>query len=84
MECVTYPTVITPTMTLGRNWKMLVTQLSSSLSGWFRVNRNGGDLYFKVRWFGYDPEEDTWELWDTLPEAVVMKYMRKNKMVPTP
>jgi Chromo (CHRromatin Organisation MOdifier) domain len=46
--------------------------------------RNGGDFYFKVRWFGYDPEDDTWELWDSLPEAKVMRYMRTKKMIPIP
>jgi hypothetical protein len=46
--------------------------------------RDGGDLYFKVRWIGYDPEDDTWDLWDSLPGAMVMRYMRKKKMVAIP
>jgi Chromo (CHRromatin Organisation MOdifier) domain len=37
-----------------------------------------GELHFRVRWFGYGVEDDTWEPWSALPEDIVNSYLRKR------
>jgi Chromo (CHRromatin Organisation MOdifier) domain len=38
----------------------------------------GGGLLYRVRWYSYSREEDTWEPADNLPEEVVMRYHQRN------
>ena len=40
----------------------------------------GPQLYLRVRWYGYAEDDDTWELWEDLPEAMVQKYWRKHEL----
>jgi Chromo (CHRromatin Organisation MOdifier) domain len=35
-------------------------------------------LYLKVRWYGYEAADDTWELWHRLPERLVERYLRQH------
>jgi hypothetical protein len=36
-------------------------------------------LYLKVRWYGYEAADDTWELWHQLPERLVERYLRQRR-----
>lgn len=37
-----------------------------------------GKLHLKVRWFGFNPEDDTWEPLDRLPLADVVAYTKRH------
>jgi hypothetical protein len=39
-----------------------------------------GSLRYKIRWFGYGKDDDTWEPEEHLPEALVRKYHRKTRL----
>jgi hypothetical protein len=37
-------------------------------------------LYLKVRWYGYEAADDTWELWHQLPERLVERCLRQHRV----
>ena len=39
-----------------------------------------GDMMYKVRWFGYTPEEDTFEPVHHLPRSQVLSYHNRKQM----
>ena len=39
-----------------------------------------GDMLYKVRWFGYTPEDDTFEPVHHLPRSQVLSYHRRKQM----
>lgn len=43
-----------------------------------------GRLYLRVRWFGFNPADDTWEPSNRLPIAHVCAYTRRNWIGGTP
>lgn len=43
-----------------------------------------GRLYLRVRWFGLNPSDDTWEPSNRLPIADVCAYTRRNGIEGTP
>lgn len=44
-----------------------------------RVGKNGKNEY-KVRWFGYSRDDDTWEPASHLPEAALKRYHRRTRL----
>jgi Chromo (CHRromatin Organisation MOdifier) domain len=47
-----------------------------------RREADGSESY-KVRWFGYTREEDTWEPPANLPSSMVQKYRRRVGLSPS-
>jgi Chromo (CHRromatin Organisation MOdifier) domain len=47
----------------------------------FQHNFVDDELRFRVTWFGYDREADTWEPWSTLPEAMVNRCLRRRHVL---
>lgn len=44
-----------------------------------------GPHYFRVRWYGYRQEDDTWEPMEHLPKSSIVHYFRRKKLpVPPP
>jgi len=41
-----------------------------------------GVLWLLVRWFGYGPEDDTWQHSGRLPVAAVYRYCRRKRLLP--
>jgi len=41
-----------------------------------------GVLWLLVRWFGYGPEDDTWQHSGRLPVATVYRYCRRKWLLP--
>jgi len=41
-----------------------------------------GVLWLLVRWFGYAPEDDTWQHSGRLPVAAVYRYCRRKGLLP--
>ena len=41
-----------------------------------------GKVYFRVRWFGYERDADTWEPLLHIPEEMVRRYVRRKKLNP--
>ena len=41
---------------------------------------NVGELLFKVRWYGYEPADDTWEPIKHLPRSKVLSYVKRAKI----
>ena len=39
-----------------------------------------GDMLYKVRWFGYTPEDDTFEPVHHLPRSQVLSYHNRKQM----
>lgn len=54
-----------------------------------RVNKNkkhkyteAGRYLYRVRWYGYSPSDDTWELVEHLPQSKVLTYFKGKKSKP--
>lgn len=52
-----------------------------------KVNRNRrhklanvGELLFKVGWYGYEPDKDTWEPVRHLPQGKILSYVKRDKI----
>ena len=39
-----------------------------------------GNLFLKVRWYGYEPKDDTWQLVSTLPRSKVVQYYSRQRL----
>ena len=43
-----------------------------------------GELLYHVMWFGYPPEEDTWEPTYNLPRSHILRYLKRHKLTIPP
>ena len=39
-----------------------------------------GSLVYRVRWLGYNPDEDTWEAEENLPKHFIRRYWKSKRI----
>ena len=43
-----------------------------------------GELWFRIRWYGYRPTDDTWEPIDGIPRNLIVAYYKRIREAPPP
>jgi Chromo (CHRromatin Organisation MOdifier) domain len=41
-----------------------------------------GKILVRVRWFGYDPSQDTWEPVISIPVEIMRRYVKRRRLRP--